>query len=155
MKEPNNKLIYAWIIVILVNTFLGRQVYNFIISTGGRTLALIIIGAFALGCATYVFRRIKSEIYFRFGFLIFIGILACHFLDLPEERVHIIKFGFLGFLIINNFVGTLWKGIALGITMAVLDEGIQSLLPYRVGDLRDVVINLLSFLWGLLFKLSR
>lgn len=153
MKRLNDKLVYAWIIFIFINTFLGRQLYNLIIATGGRTLAVTIIAAFALCCGTYVVRKVKSKNYLRFGFLILIGILACLYLELPEERVHIIKFGFLGFLIINNFVGALWKGIALGITVAVMDESIQSLLPYRVGDFRDIIINLLSFFWGLLFKI--
>jgi len=81
--------------------------------------------------------------------LLFLGVTAALFLNIAEERLHIVKFGFLGFLVMTSSIISRKKGAILGISLAILDEGIQTLLPYRVGDIRDVAINLLSLLWGI------
>jgi len=141
--------VYAWISFILLNTFLGRQLYNFLISLGGRSLVIIIMGILAGCCLIFVWRKIDKTKLFQLVLLLFLGVTAALFLNIAEERLHIVKFGFLGFLVMTSSIISRKKGAILGISLAILDEGIQTLLPYRVGDIRDVAINLLSLLWGI------
>jgi len=66
-------------------------------------------------------------------------------MERPEERVHFIEYGVLGLLVIltRPKVSGLQLGIAVGFVFAVgiIDELIQWVLPSRVGDLRDVIMN--------------
>lgn len=74
-------------------------------------------------------------------------------LDMPVmvERIHFLVFGLFGFLSVLVF-GPLW-GFAFPILFAGLDELFQWWLPDRVGDLRDVSINILAGAGGALLAL--
>jgi hypothetical protein len=65
-------------------------------------------------------------------------------MELPEERVHFLEYGALGFLVIRA-VGQGHRQIAFSFVFIILtgavDEFIQMMLPNRVGDLRDVIMN--------------
>ena len=69
-------------------------------------------------------------------------LIAPHFLPIVEERVHFIVFGLLGFFTLKLFPPAL--AYALCLLMAMADEGLQWFLPDRVGDLRDVAVNLVA-----------
>jgi VanZ family protein len=79
-----------------------------------------------------------------------------HSLELPEERVHLLEFGALGFLLIRDFARdtTPLLGIIAtitgGVSFALADEALQGLLPNRVADLRDVGLNCCGVLFGML-----
>jgi len=47
-----------------------------------------------------------------------------------------------------NFFNIIFRGVLAGVIVSILDEGLQAVLPYRVGDMRDVYINTASSLWG-------
>jgi VanZ family protein len=86
---------------------------------------------------------------------ILIGILLAILLELPEERVHIIKYGLLGFLTAKDFYSSRYNSLRYPIifclAVGITDELFQSLLPYRVGDVRDVFFDSLSATLGALF----
>lgn len=73
--------------------------------------------------------------------------LAFWYLQVPEERLHLLQYGLLTFLVakaVPESVGKLHRPllVILIVTLAgVGDEIIQAIRPNRVGDLRDVVIN--------------
>ncbi len=75
---------------------------------------------------------------------------ALVWLDVPEERVHLIQYGLLAFLIYRAWPDNmlLWKRHCLTFCLVFLagvgDEWIQWLRPNRVGDMRDVLINAIS-----------
>ncbi len=70
-------------------------------------------------------------------------------LDLPEERFHLLEFGLLGFLLSRDLVHKyFYWPIILGSLWGGFDELVQALLPYRVGDIRDLILNLLCVIWG-------
>ncbi|MFQ6111986.1 MAG: VanZ family protein [Nitrospinota bacterium] len=78
-------------------------------------------------------------------------------LTLAVERVHFLEYGLLSFLVFRVFqasgkegVRGWWlKTLAFTFAVGVLDEVIQYILPNRVGDLRDVLLNAKSGLYGL------
>ncbi len=65
---------------------------------------------------------------------------------LVEERVHFIVFGLFGFFTLRLF--PLVPGLAICALVAGLDELLQAYLPDRVGDLRDVGVNLVASIIG-------
>ncbi len=87
------------------------------------------------------------------------GLAVAYTFEITEERVHLIKYGALGFLVFRD-LGR-WYGswslllaavYAFGI--AGIDESIQFYLPYRVGDIRDVIFGGLGGVWGALIAAS-
>lgn len=70
-----------------------------------------------------------------------------------SERIHLIYFGIIGFLFTkDNFdeIG-LWTVVYTmlwAMIIAALDELFQLFLPYRVGDVRDIIFGVLGGLWG-------
>jgi len=72
------------------------------------------------------------------------------FMPVIEERVHFIVFGSFGFLSMLVFSPKI--AISLCISVSVLDEGLQWLLPDRVGDWFDVSVNILASVAGALFS---
>ncbi len=78
--------------------------------------------------------------------------LAFWYLQVPEERLHLLQYGLLTYLF-SRMLGNRLKGLAkysLVICLVTLigigDEILQSLQPDRVGDVRDVLINCLAAL---------
>lgn len=69
---------------------------------------------------------------------------------LPEELVHIIYFGSLGWLLSKDARKGRSAAAMIGIAIAVGlgDEAFQLLLPWRVADRRDVAINFFSLVAG-------
>lgn len=70
-----------------------------------------------------------------------------------SERIHIIYFGTIGFLFAkDNFEELkLWTLIYVAfwvLIIATLDEIFQMYLPYRVGDVRDLILGVSGGLWG-------
>ncbi|MBI2880416.1 MAG: VanZ family protein [Candidatus Tectomicrobia bacterium] len=79
-------------------------------------------------------------------------------LENPVEEVHFFEYGFLSYLAFHTLRSTretqgIWTRrawtLALNFAVGLADEGIQSLLPNRFGDIRDVGFNLLAGLLGL------
>ena len=83
-----------------------------------------------------------------FSFLIFS-------LKLPEERLHYVEYGILGFIIFKTIQIDSTKKLIYGILfvfiIGLFDEIIQYFLPNRVGDIRDVFMNLGGGILGIYF----
>ena len=153
MKIKTVHLSAWWIAIIFLNSLLGRQLYNAIQAIGGWRLFLGLIALLSLICIRHSIRFIRRDKYLEGVGFILLGTISCFILELPEERVHVLLFGFLGFLLGTHSALSTGKWLALGLTVGILDEGIQALLPYRVGDIRDIIINTLSLLLGAIVAL--
>ena len=69
----------------------------------------------------------------------------------PEERLHFLLFGALGWLA-PQIMALPWALLTL-LSLAIGDEVLQYFLPSRVGELRDVAVNVLAASGGLLLAL--
>jgi VanZ family protein len=83
----------------------------------------------------------------------FLSLAAVMYLmELPEERVHFLEYGVLGFLLIKAG-GTRYRQLAFSLVIVImassLDEFIQLILPNRVGDMRDIAMNAAGGMIGL------
>jgi hypothetical protein len=75
-------------------------------------------------------------------------------MQLMEERVHILTYGALGYMCARDLQreknGTLLFGaLAFSMLVASADELFQAILPYRVGDFRDIYFDLVSAAFGI------
>jgi VanZ family protein len=163
MKETIDKLrgsrlsivLLLWLIFILFNTFLGRQVHRFLLSSGGKELILAAISVVAV-CALLLLARelVKVQLSLRLKPLIallLMAVFAAMMMPIPEETLHIVKYGGLGFLaqaLVHKQGISNRLALSFVIAISIFDEVIQHFLPYRVGDLRDVGLNIASGLWG-------
>ncbi len=148
-------VLLLWLVFILFNTFAGRQVQLFLVSSGGKELVLAAISVAAL-CALLLLARelVKAELSLRLKPLIVLllaAVFAALMMPIPEETLHIVKYGGLGFLaqaLVHKQGVSNRLALVFLLAISIFDEVIQHYLPYRVGDLRDVGLNIVSGLWG-------
>lgn len=132
--------IYAIIVVILLFSLIGRQAWGLGREILGRDLFLLFI---LIGGLFFSFRMIGLSASIAFGGLL---VLLYPFL-VPEELIHVFLFGTFGYFAFLNKVNhkLLWiLGISVG------DELFQWILPWRVCDPRDIALNLVSCMVGVL-----
>lgn len=75
--------------------------------------------------------------------------------DHVEERIHLILFGIVGFMFARDNVAdkrwfVLLFTLVYSLFVASVDEMFQYFLPYRFGDMHDVVFGTLGGIWGAL-----
>lgn len=86
------------------------------------------------------------------GILLVTGALLVNF---PEERIHLVEYGLIGLMLGWALAGIsrwpeLWPlAVALVWMVGLGDELIQAVLPNRVYDVRDIVLNGLAGMAGL------
>ena len=86
-----------------------------------------------------------------------IGVWYSLQLDMFQERMHLVEYGILGIIIFssNRKQGTIFAFLAagcVGLAAGSVDEIVQWMLPYRIGDIRDVFFDLSGVLWGASLK---
>jgi hypothetical protein len=127
----------------------------------GLFWGLLAAGVVAFGLAA---RRIRERRAARFGALAVAAIVAALLASgltsgRPEvdavERIHVVAYGLLAFLFARGFDGrrdlsTYLLALVATALVGVVDEGVQWLVPTRVGDARDVALNSASAVPGLL-----
>jgi len=73
-------------------------------------------------------------------------------IEKPAKRIHFLEYGILGVLIFKATGKEIKQNIfatILLVIIVVIDELIQYMLPNRVGDIRDVVMNIIGGIIGL------
>lgn len=85
--------------------------------------------------------------------LLFVGLGFASILEMAEERIHLIEYALIGIMVSRDlhhkgsctaFIVAIFAGSIVGIS----DELLQWALPYRVGDIRDVMFDTFGALWG-------
>ncbi|MDA3793553.1 MAG: VanZ family protein [Elusimicrobia bacterium] len=159
IKINISKYTIIWALFIIISASFMRQVLNFLIKNSGWTAITIMLGALFAAGGIAVFLRLYKSRPTWWRILLFIAVLAAGFfyarqMGIIEERLHLIKYGLLGWLISGNIVRPV--NPVLRILIAVLfcvaiggvDEVFQIFLPWRVGDIRDVLFAGIGGLWG-------
>ncbi len=91
----------------------------------------------------------------RMFFLLIMAILTAliFWLKIPEEKIHVAEFALLGFLAAKYLPNRLFS-IGLIPFTAFLDESFQYILPDRVFDVRDIVIDIVAGVLGFLIAFN-
>ncbi len=90
-----------------------------------------------------------------------IGIVLAWQIKIAIEKIHILEYGILGWFAGRDLIKTnkKIKGAILACIfctiVGILDEIFQAILPYRVYEIRDIMLNTLGGAWGLILYLSR
>ncbi|MGQ9617685.1 MAG: VanZ family protein [Candidatus Aminicenantia bacterium] len=90
----------------------------------------------------------KSQLYETSTLLAFITIpfsIIFFRIKLPEEKIHLIEYFFLGFLLFKDYFKrkiSLFLSIFVLFIVATFEEFFQLLLPDRIFDTRDILFNL-------------
>ena len=136
----------------LFKSHFGKQ--SFAVLVGLTTLV------FALTFIIFIVRNKPNVIKASILVLVLLAGLAFSWrLKLPQERMHILEYGLLGWLAGRDIIkkDKKIKGIILAclfsISVGLLDEGFQRILPYRVFEIRDIRINVLGGIWGVVLYL--
>lgn len=104
-------------------------------------------------------QRRPVSTYLRIGLIFVAGLALGMTMEVTEERVHILEYGLMGFLAARDMrrhepARLARNAMILCALLGIADELFQAILPYRVGDLRDVFFDLLSSLLGIALYLS-
>ena len=113
-----------------------------------------------LGAILLFFYAIKQNLSFQclvavVGIMLLAALLmVCQ--EIFAEKTHVINYGLFGYFVIRDAcrasLGTLksfYYALCFTLLVSILDETFQWILPYRVGDLHDIIVNFLGSLFGL------
>lgn len=144
------------VVCILLLSLFGRQLQSVLYTVvQPELLAGLIIGVLALVVLLLFFKR--ERLHVSLVNIVMVSVLligavvavVAQYLN-PIEACHFLVFSWFGWISAAAFGRG--YGICTIISMAVGDELLQWYLPNRVGDVHDVVINLISGVAGLLLK---
>jgi hypothetical protein len=145
---------------IVVSATFARQVFDFLCGVfGNRQVGIGLAGLFfllALCLFVYINKTLVSRTR-KFVFLVVLGLGFCLAWQqrLFPERIHLLEYGALGWLAMKDLSrnGLNIKKFAFAVLVVLvfscLDETLQRFLPYRVGDLKDIFLNLAGGALGL------
>jgi len=158
------KKFLAWLWVglctlsILTIVFLARAIQRFVSAHGGRALfgyAVIAATAVAFCALVYVlFFRLKIRSVPQYAWLALIAAFYIYYTlrlwSAPEEAVHFLEYGLLGFFLFRALSLTTqdktvyFAAFFAGSLVGICDEIFQWAVPGRYWDLRDVGLNALA-----------
>ena len=149
-------LLFAYIFFIYSTLGLVRSWVQILSEHGllqsitGLSVALFLFSLIAWGWQEASGRQRLGRV--GIGILLVAGALLVNF---PEERIHLVEYGLIGLMLGWALAGiSRWPewwplGVALVWMVGLGDELIQAVLPNRVYDVRDIVLNGLAGMAGL------
>ena len=162
--------IVASAVLVLAAPFIGQLRTALRAATGGNfpTLMAAIVGGAALLAVGYAARRIRDRRGFRYASIaaaLLIGIAYAVFSRTGNaevdavERFHFIEYGLITFLFYRAWRpaadGSLFlMPLVASLTVGTFEEWLQWFIPARVGEVRDVFLNLIAIGCGLLFSVG-
>lgn len=157
-----SKITVAWGAYIVVCAAFMLQVRSWLIGTFGDRvvfaafkLCFILIFVLTL---IYAFRKHPGLFRVCAVFCIFVlGYLLVLWQPYFSEKTHVLTYGLLGYLAAKDLIGkrgklelkTVLLAISFVSLVSALDETFQAILPYRVGEIRDFLTNLMSGTLGI------
>ena len=163
MMMPQRKKYWThaiiWLAIIYATLPIARPISEFLkkVIPFGFSVNILLIVVF-LSVFGFSIRKVKIKLfstYLVLALIAIIGIMFINKIEIPEERIHFIQYGFLAFLIHRALIldtknaRAYFIAFILTAVLGWLDEGIQYLLPDRYYDTRDVVFNALGGILGL------
>lgn len=146
----------ATVVVIVLLSVFGRDVQLFLITRIDSSYIAVTVFSI-LFCFLFTLWRergkyhIKKRTFLIATVLLMVGGGAIQLRYLmPAEALHFLVFSWLGWVSVTVF-GPLYAFVAV-VSVAVGDEILQYYLPDRIGDIHDIVINLLSGFIGILLR---
>jgi hypothetical protein len=159
------------LLIVLASPFMGQlqSLLRSSVSTRAYVLLLggIVIGSLAIAVAT-AFVRNRGNRGRRLGAMaaaIGLGLAYTTIMSTGDatidavERVHFIEYGMIAVLFYRVWrragdLSTIVLPLLCGFIVGTLDEWLQWFIPYRVGEMHDVFLNLTALACGVLFGIA-
>lgn len=129
----------------------------------GVVIAIGVVAALAAAAWRIRDRRLARYGAIAASVLIAVGYSAWNATEFPEsnavERFHFLQYGLITFLFYRAWRplddgAVLVLPVLAGLIVGTVEEWLQWFIPARVGDIRDVALNLVAIVSGLLFSLG-
>lgn len=156
-----SKLTFIFGLFIIISAAFIGQVGSFISEKLGRPYFELLIGVLFFLTAAVLILYLKRATWGKAKLAIFLAVFVAGFvfawhLDILVERIHLLEYGILGWLAIRDnlraekaIIKTSMFSALFILGVSIVDEAFQWWLPYRVGDVRDVIFNEVGGLWGM------
>lgn len=135
----------------------ARYCLNFLYSKFNIQTLGLLVNALSVTAVLFFFyyKRIwemgwKRIIALIFLFIFFVAVIKT--LERPEERIHIVEYGLLGILVYRGYNRIAYPFFRAAVFVGIVgigDEFIQWMLPNRVGEIKDIGLNLLGGIFGI------
>lgn len=131
--------------LIFLISIIGRDLQHFFFNIFDKNqfyvfIALsFVIGFGLLGKYLKPHIRHPDSFIIRAVICIVLMLISQAFISIPEEKLHILLFAFLGFFC--SFFPKIWVAISFALVISFSDEFLQHLLPSRYFGWKDVMIN--------------
>lgn len=152
-------LLYA--AFILSSAFWARFVIlgirDLISLDGLRISVWLTLALCAAGILAPYLLRAPPRVWLPKAALVAAGIGICTQLSVPEEKIHIILYGILGAIILVDLRRSgasshpFFTAMLIASLIGALEESIQWCLPFRIGEIKDGVLNIAGAFLGVLF----
>lgn len=163
VKIPSPSLLYM--LLIWSSSFWARtfsRAINEILFPGAMSwlfwVSFSILGFIAL---LIVVRKKASKEAYLVLLVLALGTFVANYLQIVDERIHIVEYGILGILLCKEIPSPAYLSrpllaIVIASLAGIVDEFIQYFAPERVCDVRDMLLNAFSALWGIcLFEIGK
>jgi len=148
----------SWLVIIsvLASSTFARPVVEWLRENIGNSGITLLVGALASICILLLLYKVAALSRLRILLtLIFICCVALYLttFQIAEERIHILKYGLIAFLAARDNAfqrpGTTFLiAVVTATLVGTCDELLQSIIPGRVGDPRDVLFDFIGALIG-------
>ncbi|MDP3041847.1 MAG: VanZ family protein [Candidatus Omnitrophota bacterium] len=160
LKNKLSKITIFWAAYLIISPIFMRPALNFILEflgNSGLTIMLWVLFLFG-GCvaSSYLYKsHLAGWRIFLFLGIFAAGLFYASQVKIVEERMHLINFGLLGWLIIKD-ISRFKKGImSIGLSLlfcifvATIEETLQLWIPNRVAQIHDVLLAVMGGVWGI------
>lgn len=153
---------WLWSCVIILLGVLGRPLQRLTESVIGPTgiapLIWVIGSAIAVSFLLHFWRMQGFRRLLYAASILALAALFASQMPLPIERMHLIKYGVLGWLVARDSVRfpslkRLTVCVVAGLLLAAVDESLQLFIPDRVGDPRDLIFGAVGSCSGGLLRI--
>lgn len=150
--------ILSYILLIYLTLPLMRPLLNYLYSIFGRERLILVANmllfttAFLVTAGYTVKKKGGWKVIYLVG-IFGVGITMASLIEIPEERVHFLEYGILGWLVYKAGKDWDWPvllSLLFCTAVGLVDELIQGILPNRYWDIRDVGFNAIGGLMGVL-----
>lgn len=164
MIRSLSKTTYILSLLIFASAVFIRRLFSALKARGGEALVVSVIGAVMLllvaALIAFLVRNHVPPVKVA-GSLVIVTLASyCVWrIPLAVERVHILQYALLGWFALRDLKprGTTFRmsimAFIVCLAVGIVDELIQWVLPYRVFDLKDIVMNGIGGLVGILLRL--
>lgn len=149
-------LIACYVVLIYSTLYIMRPILIFLKATLGRYLNLSVGVMFLIILSLILYHIISNRERYSVSQYLWFSFICClygfviYILEMPEEQVHFIEYGILSALVyvalthdIKNESIYFFSSLIISVFGAG-DEVIQWILPNRVFDVRDLVMNVIA-----------